>query len=416
MIDAQQRAFNKLSRLKVGALFMETGTGKTKVALDLLASKSHKCDFMLWICPCSLKSTIETERKKWHSELHFEVVGCESIGSSSRIFLELLSKVEKAKCAFLIVDESLKIKNLKAKRTDRILALGHYAKYKLILNGTPLTKNVLDLYPQLDFLSPLILNEDFHSFKDKYCEYYLHGELRDRVRKCCNIPHLISRIKPYIFDAKLDLKADKEYEYCQYRFTPEENDEYIDLKYRILSEQYNNDELDFYKLITALQRYTYTCQSKLQTVEKVKKNINGKVVIFVKYLNSIPEQALKVIGEMSLNEREVAIRKFREDPDQKELYITYGCGAFGLNLQFADNMIFADRTWDLAQMEQAEARIFRLGQKKDIVKYFFITTGTGLEHMIDRNLKKKTDLLKEVKETLATMNKKEQVKWLKKHL
>lgn len=55
MIDAQQRAFNKLSRLKVGALFMETGTGKTKVALDLLASKSHKCDFMLWICPCSLK-------------------------------------------------------------------------------------------------------------------------------------------------------------------------------------------------------------------------------------------------------------------------------------------------------------------------------------------------------------------------
>lgn len=157
----------------------------------------------------------------------------------------------------------MKIKNLKAKRTDRILALGHYAKYKLILNGTPLTKNVLDLYPQLDFLSPLILNEDFHSFKDKYCEYYLHGELRDRVRKCCNIPHLISRIKPYIFDAKLDLKADKEYEYCQYRFTPEENDEYIDLKYRILSEQYNNDELDFYKLITALQRYTYTCQSKL---------------------------------------------------------------------------------------------------------------------------------------------------------
>lgn len=136
----------------------------------------------------------------------------------------------------------------------------------------------------------------------------------------------------------------------------------------------------------------------------------------MKYLNSIPEQALKVIGEMSLNEREVAIRKFREDPDQKELYITYGCGAFGLNLQFANNMIFADRSWDLAQMEQAEARIFRLGQKKDIVKYFFITTGTGLEHMIDRNLKKKTDLLKEVKETLATMNKKEQVKWLKKHL
>lgn len=31
----QQLAFDKLSRLKVGALFMEMGTGKTKVALDL---------------------------------------------------------------------------------------------------------------------------------------------------------------------------------------------------------------------------------------------------------------------------------------------------------------------------------------------------------------------------------------------
>lgn len=37
--NKQQLAFDKLSRLKVGALFMEMGTGKTKVALDLIQSK-----------------------------------------------------------------------------------------------------------------------------------------------------------------------------------------------------------------------------------------------------------------------------------------------------------------------------------------------------------------------------------------
>ena len=49
--NVQQRAINKLNRLKVGALFMEMGTGKTKVALDLMAYKK-KADYLLWICPC----------------------------------------------------------------------------------------------------------------------------------------------------------------------------------------------------------------------------------------------------------------------------------------------------------------------------------------------------------------------------
>lgn len=39
--EIQQRAINKLNRLKVGALFMALGTGKTKVALDLMAAKRY---------------------------------------------------------------------------------------------------------------------------------------------------------------------------------------------------------------------------------------------------------------------------------------------------------------------------------------------------------------------------------------
>ena len=63
-IKNQQLAFDKLSKLKVGALFLDTGTGKTKVALDLIASKAHKVDYILWICPFSIKSEIESEREK----------------------------------------------------------------------------------------------------------------------------------------------------------------------------------------------------------------------------------------------------------------------------------------------------------------------------------------------------------------
>ena len=40
--DDQRRAVNKLRRLKVGALFMEMGTGKTKVALDLMSTARRR--------------------------------------------------------------------------------------------------------------------------------------------------------------------------------------------------------------------------------------------------------------------------------------------------------------------------------------------------------------------------------------
>jgi hypothetical protein len=54
---------------------------------------------------------------------------------------------------FLIVDESIKMKNFEAKRTQRMLTLGAMVEYKLILNGTPITKNVMDIWSQIHFLS-----------------------------------------------------------------------------------------------------------------------------------------------------------------------------------------------------------------------------------------------------------------------
>ena len=109
--DDQQRAVNKLRRLKVGALFMEMGTGKTKVALDLMADRQKKVEMNVWVCPCSLKATIEEERKKWHPELSLTVVGVESIGASDRIYLDLLNEVSQYNNkVFLVVDEGKDVK------------------------------------------------------------------------------------------------------------------------------------------------------------------------------------------------------------------------------------------------------------------------------------------------------------------
>lgn len=72
-------------------------------------------------------------------------------------------------------------------------------------------------------------------------------------------------------------------------------------------------------------------------------------------------------------------------------------------------MIFAEHTFDYAQREQAEARIYRMGQVEDVT-YYNLWCDCGLERLIRGCLEKKTDLLSEVKNEIE---KGEIEKWLK---
>lgn len=408
----QAAAFEKLSRLKVGALFMEMGTGKTKTALDLIASKAHKVDYILWICPCALKSEIESERRKWHPELSLDVVGVETIGSSDRIYMETLAKMEGHRC-FAVVDESLKIKNLSAKRTRRVLKLGEHAEYKLILNGTPLSRNIMDLWAQMEFLSPKILGMTYREYKDCYAIYSTKGKFAGIVRGQTNVEHLVSKIKPYIFDAELDIAPHKQYYDRYYSMGLFEEDEYEAIKQEEFDRWFESGEedMDVYRLFARLQRFYTQVETKNERLNSLIGEIDGKVLVFVKYLDSIPAGALCVTGEMSQNDRDMAIRTFEnsEFEHDRVMYITYGCGAFGLNLQFCHNVIFAEHIWDYAARVQAEARVYRLGQEYDCC-YYDLRCDCGLEDMILSNLGGKENLLNEVK---AEIEKRGAEEWLR---
>lgn len=393
-MNKQEEAFKKLSRLKVGALFMAMGTGKTKVALDLIASKAHKVDYILWICPYSLKNEIETERLKWHPELQIEVVGCESIGSSDRIYMELYNKV-KDDPAFIVVDESLKIKNRNAKRTGRIITLGGFAKYKLILNGTPISKNYCDLWAQMEFLSPKILTMTYSEFYNTYCEYYTRGKMKGKIRRFVNIPHLIDRISPYVFDAELDLDTEAHRQTVLYSTSILE---YCDYRDQLIEEYYNEekDDLNFNAFAMQLQRWYTQHSDRQQAIADLIREIDDTVIIFVRFLASIPDGANKITGSENNTERRRILADFKAGKF-KVLYITYGCGAYGLNLQFCHHMIFAEQIWDYAAREQAEARIYRIGQGSDVYYYNMICDEVGLEELMLKCIRRKSGMLDTVK-------------------
>lgn len=397
MNDDQRKAFAKFSRLKCGALFMSMGTGKTKVALELAQYKfsQKKCNLILYIAPASVinSGNIELERLKWTPDLSITYATCESFGFSDKKYLQYLELVKNNK-TFTICDESLYIKNISAKRTKRIIEIGKESKYRLILNGSPLTNNILDLYTQMEFLSPKILNMTYREYKNTFCEYYIKTKkLRNkgRIIRQTNIPYLISLISPYIYQADLDIEFSKIYYSANYSVNCIEYDE---IKEKLFYEYYDGEDLNFYAFSSKLQKYYTSIEEHRTILESILNDIDEQTIVYVKYLNNIPEGVEKITGETK--NREEIIERFRNG-EFKTLYLTYGVGSFSLNLQFCKNIIFYDHDWDYAKRIQAEGRIYRLGTTEDVNYYDVICSNSGLEKMILKCKKKKSNLLYEVK-------------------
>lgn len=382
LLDKQKQAVKKLSKYKVGALFMEAGTGKTRTALELI--KSTNCDYVLWFTPFQTKENLSKEVTKWGG-LKLNIVGIESISNSDRIYLNLRDKISDHKSVFIIMDESLKVKNPDAKRTKRLLELSKLSEYRLILNGTPISRNLLDLWSQMEFLSPKILNMNINEFKNTFCEYVsitYNGQggnasyTKEFIKQYHNLPYLHSLINPYVFESKLSISVGIQEIELNYNLSDEELTEHNRIKDEMLDDKAlmaRNNNI-FLELTQKMQHKYSLSDEKFNLLDKVLKS-NDKVLIYAKYIDS---------------QNELKIRY----PDQKIMSIQKH--AYGLNLQDYNTIVFWDKTWDYAQLEQIQRRVCRQGQTKD-VKYFYMTSNAGLDKMIDISIRNKSNLLEDFK-------------------
>ncbi len=204
LLPHQIPAVEKLQQIKIGALYMEMGTGKTRTALELIYRRLvvGKVNKVLWLCPCSVKTTIRKELQK-HIDgdfSYFRIEGIESLSSSIKLNCELLEYVKNNK-VFLIVDESNLVKNHRAKRTINIERLAEHCQYKLILNGTPVSRCEKDLFSQWYILDWRILGyKSFWSFAANHLEY--DERVPGKINRCLNTDYLVRKISPYTYQRK----------------------------------------------------------------------------------------------------------------------------------------------------------------------------------------------------------------------
>ena len=358
---------------------MEPGTGKTRASITLV--NSSPCTGVVWIGPLRTLEAVQSEVEKWGGfKAPVTYWGVESLSASDRIFTELINTLEDCTEPFVVVDESLKIKNAEAKRTKRVLEIGRRAKWKLVLNGTPVSRNLLDMWPQMEFLSPKILNMTLAQFKRTFCttttitkRIGCRSWSREFVTGMENVDYLHSLIRHYVYECNLKLGITQKWHTKHYYISEANKDRYREIKEDYLSDEmleWRNNNI-FFAMTTEMQMAYAQDEDKLRCVREIlEENDPERTIIFCRYIASA-ELCRKEFPECAV--------------------LTIQKSGIGLNMQQYNTTVYFDKVWDYAMYVQSTRRTYRTGQDQDC-HYYELTGDVGLENLIDKNIEKKISM------------------------
>ena len=200
--EHQLQALEKSWAQDTYALFMEMGTGKSKVLVDNIAMLydrgavrgaliiAPKGVYKNWNdieFPTHMPEHVEYTKVLWEpnitkkkqheldtlflddDKLKVLIMNVEAFSTTKGLdFAHRFLNIFVGR-ALIGIDESTTIKNPTAKRTKNILKIADLAKYRRILTGSPVTKSPLDLYSQCEFLDPYHLgHQSYYSFRARY--------------------------------------------------------------------------------------------------------------------------------------------------------------------------------------------------------------------------------------------------------
>ncbi|MBL7834497.1 MAG: ATP-dependent helicase [Cyclobacteriaceae bacterium] len=409
-----------------GCLADDMGLGKTVQTLTmLLAEKEAEAGPSLLIMPTSLIYNWEMEASKFTPELKvlnytgtlrnkdvkrfekYDVV-LTSYGIT-RLDSELLQKFY---FNYIILDESQVIKNPSSNIAKAVRELK--SRHKLVLTGTPLENTTMDLWSQMSFVNPGILGTQSY-FRQ---EFQLPIEKKNDETKSKKL-HAI--IKPFVLrrhKSQVATELPEKVEYIQYsEMTPEQERKYEETKayYRgkildlIDKEGMGNSRFMILEGLTKLRQLanhpkmiepSYAGDSgKLEDITHMLENAmaeDHKVLVFsqfVKHLNLIQQylKANKITYaylDGGSTDRKEQVEKFNKDPKTKAFLISIKAGGLGLNLTEADYVFILDPWWNPAVEAQAVDRAHRIGQKRKVFTYKFITRNSVEEKILQLQQKK----------------------------
>ncbi len=383
----------------------EMGLGKTlqAIAVALLKRDIYGFNKTLIICPASLKYQWKKEIEKFTGEKAAIIEGMRkdrhtNYKSATEFFLIAnyeavmrdITIIQKYPPDMIILDEAQKIKNYDTKTSHAVKSIPK--KHSLVITGTPLENNLLDLYSIMNFIDPEVLAPQWE-FSMNHC--YFDKEKKNKITGYFNLQELKNKLADYIIrreksDVLKDLPAVQEV-----TVPVELHDAQAEIHAGLakslapILQKKHKTVYDLQRIQQILTSMRMVCDStylvdketnhspkleELETILLEKLNIKKrkrKVIIFSewktmlhligKMLKTNGIQFVTLSGDVPVKKRGLLIDEFANNPDTL-VFLSTEAGGTGLNLQFADTVINFDLPWNPAKKNQRIGRINRIGQ------------------------------------------------------
>jgi len=450
LYDHQKKAAKVGITLDSSALLMEQGTGKTLAAIAVATYRYLKGQIkrILIIAPKSVLPEWERQFAE-HTYIEHNVValygkrekkerilqewedtdGLQGLIINYESVWRLEDELKKWKPDMIICDESQKIKNARAKQSKSIIRLGKLAKYRMILTGTPVTQNPLDIFSQYLFLDPSIFGTSFTAFRDRYAvmggfnnyQIIKFKNLEELAEKAHSIAYRVTKeealdlpdvIHQNVY-AELEPKAMKLYKEMAEQSLIKIGEEKVTAPI-VLTQLMKLQQISGGFIKTEDERVIQVSKAKLEVLQELVEDLvneqGKKIVIFARFI-----QEIKAISEM-LNKLNIKhhvltgqtknrgdlIKDFQNNHETKVFVINPKAGGTGITLTAADTAIFYSKDYSLEAYLQAMARIHRIGQTRKVTYIHILAKGT-VDEAVTNRLNKKQDLATMVVDDLKNL-------------
>ena len=421
LFEYQKQGINFLVSKHGGMLLDEQGLGKTIQALK--ACEKVDPEVLIIVCPAIMRGT-------WsHHVANLIPTSIQTIINSYEWYVKLdnyksLLKSIKGKRVAVIVDEAHYIKTPTSKRTktvQHLLSLDNIV-FKVLLTGTPVTRDVDDLYTQLKVFYPDFCRSIFeyrkkymnciHSyfgdvykgFKNKYSRQeiikYLKSCSLRRTKKSAglNLPSIVRQ--PVYIDINKTI-AKKSLEILDYATKVINGvDDYTTYK-TDLSEEASHiaslrKALGVAKVPQVLQYVEHLLQSGITKLVLFGVHVDVVNLIYESLKEKYKEiKTHRIIGATTSTQREKIIKEFQElETPQILVANMIACGV-GVTLTKSHTVVFAELDFTPSNIMQAEARVHRITQEH-IVNSIFMVANDSLDAKILDLIKDKLKVIKDV--------------------
>nr|WP_320190809.1 SNF2-related protein [uncultured Desulfobacter sp.] len=386
----------------------DMGLGKTlqAIAAAVWLKNNENIRTVMIICPASLKQQWAREIAKF-TDLQCQIIQGPPPKRSVQyrrektffvinyeLLLRDLSMInETLQPDLVILDEAQRIKNWRTKISAAVKLIP--SRFAFVLTGTPLENRLEDLYSLMQVVNPKILGPLWRYMVD----YHVTDE-RGKILGYRNLSILRRRLEPVMLRRDRSIVSDQ---------LPERIVQQLDVPMTSKQREFHDDAMskagqlatiakrrpltpsEQNRLIAALQQARMACNAaglvdketigspKIDEMADLLDEIciqSGlKAVVFScwELMTQMVEKRLRKMGlgyvrlhgGVPTAKRGELMDRFQND-DAVQVFISTDAGGVGLNLQSGSALINMDVPWNPAVLEQRNARIHRLGQKRSV--------------------------------------------------